>query len=158
MSRDNDAAAFDLAHAHLNRLARLFPAVRAHLNRELTILDGQPAGTDTPKVTHTAELTPVEAVASQRIHLGNLIDDYSDRLNTTLTVLRQLDKDMTRTLGTRTPAPRCTGGTGRDGNIEWGRPDCWDIPARGPLCIPCYHRERRWRQDHGLPTRDTDAA
>jgi hypothetical protein len=54
--------------------------------------------------------------------------------------------------------------TGREGwkllreSGGWADPDCTNIPARGPLCIPCYHRERRWRIEHGLPTRDTEAA
>jgi hypothetical protein len=58
-----------------------------------------------------------------------------------------------------TVTPRCSP-VGRDGwDIPrpegWADPACRNIPERGPLCIPCYHRERRYRDRHDLPARYT---
>jgi hypothetical protein len=101
-------------------------------------------------------VTGVEQAALIRIDIPDHFGDWLDRLDATVSVLRALTRDVrhvVKDLAPKVRVPRCSA-SGREGAIEWARPDCWDAPIRGPLCAACYHRERRWRQEHGLPTRD----
>lgn len=47
--------------------------------------------------------------------------------------------------------PRCSGGAGLDGSMEWGDPTCTNVPDGRPsyrgLCNACYQRERRWSSE-----------
>ena len=169
MNNDPTSRALDMIDGYTRNLRTLIPAAKAHLYAELHHLDGQPtvaSGADTGPGGQRAILvdgervpvTSVEAVAIARLHLVNTVTDYDDRLDTTVTVLRALLTDTRRAIATRITltVPRCSA-IGREGAIEWGRPDCWDAPVRGPLCFNCYQRERRWREQAGLPQRG-DAA
>ena len=44
--------------------------------------------------------------------------------------------------------PRCSGGAGLDGHLEWGDPTCTRVPdgrpSRSGLCDACYQRQYRW--------------
>jgi hypothetical protein len=150
---------------YVRNLRTLIPAAKAHLDAELHQLDGLPtvaSGADTGPGGQRSILvdgeripvTSVEAIAITRLELANTATDYDDRLDATVMVLRALLADTRRAIATRIAiaVPRCTA-TGREGAIEWGRPDCWDAPVRGPLCFNCYQRERRWREGVGLPAR-----
>lgn len=43
--------------------------------------------------------------------------------------------------------PRCSGGAGLDGSMDWGDPTCTNVPDGRPsyqgLCNACYQRKRR---------------
>jgi hypothetical protein len=164
---DSVAMALDMIDGYTRNLRTLIPAAKAHIYAELHQLDGMPTiATGAGNLTLTGQrsmivdgervpVTSVEAVAITRLELANALDDFDDRLDATVLVLRSLLNDTRRTIATRIAyvVARCSS-SGREGAIEWARPDCWDAPIRGPLCAACYHRERRWRQEHGLPTRD----
>jgi len=46
--------------------------------------------------------------------------------------------------------PRCSGGAGLDGHLEWGDPGCTKVPdgrpSRQGMCDACYQRLDRWRR------------
>jgi hypothetical protein len=66
----------------LENLTVKLPAARAHLIAQIRIT-GEPASTptDATTVTHTSELTPVEAAANNRAHLQAILDDWSATLD-----------------------------------------------------------------------------
>ena len=47
--------------------------------------------------------------------------------------------------------PRCSGGAGLDGHLDWGDPRCTRVPdgrpSRSGLCDACYQRQYRWEND-----------
>jgi hypothetical protein len=130
------------------------PGARTELLRRLHTIDGFPAGTDTPKVVAKSELTTVEAAAGQRIRLEGDLHWLDDELNAVVLVLVNLHRECDRIIGYRADGPGRCSALGRQGAIEWADPNCWNAPDRGPLCASCYQRERRWRQQRGLPTRE----
>jgi hypothetical protein len=166
---DPTSRALDMIESSARILRVLIPAAKAHVLAELHHLDGLPtvaSGADTGPGGQRSILvdgervpvTSVEAIAITRLELANTATDYDDRLHATMMVLRALLADTRRAISTRVAivVPRCSA-TGREGAIDWARPDCWDAPVRGPLCFTCYMRERRWREQAGLPARG-DAA
>lgn len=46
-------------------------------------------------------------------------------------------------------SPRCSGGAGLDGHLEWGDPACRNVPdgrpSRQGMCDSCYLRAYRWQ-------------
>jgi hypothetical protein len=142
-----------------------------HLTRQLNYYDGMRTSTagiativGTPRTIKDDDLdqappTSVEAAVINRQRILDELEDVTVQIRGMTTMARDLMKMIQRGVATTATkaAPRCTS-SGRDGNVEWGDPNCWDMPARGPLCPRCYQRERRWRQAHGLPTRDDTAA
>jgi len=56
-------------------------------------------------------------------------------------------------------APRCSGGAGLDGHLDWGDPACTRVPdgrpSRSGLCDACYQRQYRW--ENGVPRTDEAA-
>jgi hypothetical protein len=166
---DVTSRALDMIIGYAGNLRTLIPAAKAHLDAELHQLDGMPtvaSGADTgPGGQRTilvdgerVAVTSVEAIAIARLELANTAIDFDDRLHATMMVMRALLADTRRAISTRIAltVPRCSA-VGREGAFEWARPDCWDAPVRGPLCFTCYQRERRWREQAGLPARG-DAA
>ena len=55
--------------------------------------------------------------------------------------------------------PRCSGGAGLDGHLDWGDPACTRVPdgrpSRSGLCDACYQRQYRW--ENGVPRTDKAA-
>jgi hypothetical protein len=149
----------DLHHAALlaDNLAGIVDQATRHLQRELNTYDSLPTTSDATITTSQQTNTAVEHAVLGRQLIDDDLTDISLHVRGVVTMLLSLTAMVHRAIGTRTPAPRCDA-TGRQGSIEWGDPTCWDIPARGKLCQRCYFRERRWRQAHGLPTRDDAAA
>lgn len=147
-----------LAAARLvENLATKLPHARHHIHQQINTIDGWRATGETDiKVQHTNELTPVETAAQQRLNLWQQLTDLETQARHLATIAANACNNADHITGTRIETPRCTGGFGRDGAIQWGRPDCQDIRGRGELCIACYHRERRWRQEHQLPNRPTE--
>jgi len=116
-------------------------------------------------VTDQVPVTTVEDVALKRHQITDRLDDLQAHVHGILTMHNELARAINDAIATRTaPPPKLCDATGREGYMEpradggWSDLACTNIPARGPLCIPCYHRERRWRIDHGLPTREDSAA
>lgn len=165
----------DLEHAVLlgTLLAAQIDPATIHLIEMLATNDGMRTSTAglapatiTPR-THDdddddidqAPPTSVEAAVLHRQTIADQLDDITAHVRGILTMYRELSKMVQRAIlthGPTQPAPRCSA-TGRDGADEWGDPRCWDIPTRSTLCARCYMRERRWRQSHGLPTREAAA-
>ena len=139
---------------HAERIGIKLPGVKIELLRRLHAIDGYPTGTDTPKVTATTELTSVEQAAGQRIILEADLRSLDDELNAVVLILVNLARECDRIIGLQLDGPGRCSAIGRQGAIEWGDANCWNAPDRGPLCAACYHRERRWRQLNGLPTRE----
>ena len=137
-------------------LSTKLPAARVRIRQEMQILDSMPVGSDAPKVQATAELTKVERAAERRIELQRTLNALDIRLNDVVDILNWLHAECGRNIAVREEMPRCSA-AGREGAIEWSRPECWEVPAKASLCAACYQRERRWRIDHGLPTREVAA-
>jgi len=133
-------------------LSSKLPNAKAHLLSEMRQCDSLPGGSDAPKVQATAELTAVERAASRRMALQADLNALDAELDSVVATLRVMQQNCDKILGTRIEVPRCSA-AGREGAIEWSVPDCWDAPTVSTLCAKCYHRERRWRQARGLPTR-----
>lgn len=51
--------------------------------------------------------------------------------------------------------PRCSGGAGLDGHLDWGDPSCSNVPdgrpSRQGMCDACYQRLDRWRRTPRTP-------
>lgn len=152
----------------LERISHLLPAVNDHIHRELALCDGYPGGSDAPKVRAASELTPVERVAEARLRLTRHRDQLTDDLATIASIAHNMITRAERTLGIRVPVPRCTGGFGREGHLEWGDPTCGNVPsnpestvagsARREMCDKHRIAEGRWRQANNLPPRNEEAA
>lgn len=129
--------------------------------------DGEPLLDANGKpVTEQVPVTTVEDVALKRQAITDQLADLHAQARGVLTMHNQLAATITQALRTRvtvTDVKPCDA-TGREGYMiprdsgGWSDLACTNIPARGTLCIPCYHRERRWRTAHGLPTREEAAA
>jgi hypothetical protein len=123
-------------------------------------VDGHAAGTDTPKVSHTAELTPVEAMASQLETMRSSLEQIETSLNLVILNVSEVARTCRKVLGTRTPSPERCDGRGLEGYEEWGDAACTRTADKAGLSQDCYMRMWRWRTEHDLPPlRDTvDAA
>ena len=103
-------------------------------------------------------VTSVEAAVIARLEHHQRINDaeradLEATANGILIMVNNLNREITRILGNHIDTPRCSGGAARDGALEWGRPDCTNVPSRGPLCERCAKAEWRWRKNHDLPAR-----
>jgi hypothetical protein len=136
----------------VENLAHKLTVARRHLRREIHILDGFGGNNGDTKVSATAELTGVEAAASQREHLRAVLADLEANVRAIAVIAHNSCKECDRISGIRVAVPRCDS-QGRDGAIEWGDPTCTSVPTRGPLCDRCSKREYRWRVGHKLPPR-----
>ncbi len=147
---------------------------RAHLRHERRLIDGLPSiasGADTGggsqgertipvkyrdaddnEQTDHVPVTGVEAAMFQRQQLDDRLADLDAHVRGVLTMANDIHRTTQRILATRIEVPRCSA-TGRDGAIIWGRPDCTNVPSRGPLCDSCARRETRFRQERNLPSR-----
>jgi hypothetical protein len=107
-------------------------------------------------------LTAVERVAANRLHFSTELDTLRNDAQTVMNMISALSRMIDQALGARAPITiaRCRDSLpGRDGDTEWGNPNCEEIPAKAGLCSACYQRERRWRISEGLTAKDTvDAA
>ena len=147
--RRTDRIRHDLEH-----LTALLPAALARLAWQADQHDTLKSATTEPRVSGGGStLTKVEAAANQRTRATDQRDYIIGLIAAAERGLELAVNECRKTIGQNPNTPRCTGGAGREGAIEWGRPDCWEVPARGALCIACYTREYRWRNQTGLPTR-----
>lgn len=139
-------------------LSTKLPNARQALLEQRQRIDGHPARGERVGPRGNAELTAVEAAASQRQHVEAQLKNLADELDAVVLTLRNLHRECDRHIGTRPEEVGRCSSTGREGALEWHDADCWDAPIRGPLCARHYQKERRWRIAHGLPTRDIEAA
>ena len=130
-------------------IATNLTAALEHINRELSILDGYPAGNDEPNVTATSELTTVERTADARWQLTNAREDIRDHKAAVLVAIRELNEYIN--LVSRMRVPRtvtrpedkkkdlcCSGQMGKHKSIEWGNPDCLMPAVKKGLCQSHY--------------------
>jgi hypothetical protein len=135
-----------------NFAARL-PVARLHIRQQINAIDGWLGDNGDPHVTHTAELTTVEAAVETIRQLENTLADLEAHAKAIPTITHNAFIDCDNIIGHRTiEVRRCTA-TGRDGAIEWADPTCRAVASRGPLCDRCSKREYRWRITHGLTPR-----
>jgi hypothetical protein len=143
----------------LELIAKDLPAVYRYHAEQRAQIDGHAAGTDTPKVSHTAELTPTEALAAQLEATRNSIDHLEAMLYTVILNANNAARACQRALGARHASPARCDGRGLEGYEEWGDPACTRTADKRGLSSECYMRMYRWRVDHDLPPlRDVEAA
>lgn len=144
----------DRIRHQLEHLNALLPAALARLDWQADQLDTLRSASTEPRVSGGGStLTKVEAAASQRSRASDQRDYIIGLIAAAERGLTLAVDECRKTIGQTMQAPRCTGGAGREGAIEWGRPDCWEVPDRGALCVACYTREYRWRKGNNLPSR-----
>lgn len=83
------------------------------------------------------------ALADQIAYLEQTIVTIASELGEALRVIDRLSPPPGIT-------PRCSGGAGLDGAIEFGDPTCMSVPDGRPgrlgMCDRCYQRYDRWRR------------
>ena len=141
-----------------------------HIHRELTILDGYPAGNDEPNVTATSELTSVERTVDARWALTNAREDLRDHKAQVLAAIRELNEFVNMVQRMRVPRVSvkpedkkrdlcCSGGTGKHAALEWHDPTCMMPAVKAGLCTAHYHAWYRARKRDGIDTsRDFEPA
>jgi len=144
----------DAIIGRLERLTTKIPAAVDALLDQRRRIDGWPDGSSDVHVQATAELTTVEAQVAQRQHIERQIVNLGEELDAVRLILLHVEKDCDRYLKSDTdldpPKPRCDGGQGRTGHLEWGNPLCTNIPEPyRKQCSACRKREDRWLVAHG---------
>jgi hypothetical protein len=143
----------------LDLIRKDLPAVYRHFAEQRAQVDGHAAGTDTPKVSHTAELTPVEAMASQLETMRGGLEQIETSLTQVIINVGEVARTCRKVLGTRTAGPPRCDGRGLEGYETWGDPACTRSADKRGLSHDCYMRMYRWRVDNHLPPlRDTGEA
>ena len=134
---------------------KLPDAIDALLDQRRKI-DGWSTGGPEVHVTHTTELTPTESPVAARQHIDALIRNLYEELDAIRLCARNLEHDCDRYINANTPIvddgpkPRCDGGIGRTGYIEWGDPTCINIPEPyRKQCSKCRKAEDRYLVAHG---------
>lgn len=88
----------------------------------------------------TGELTG-SGLADRVQHLEQALRNAAAALGDALTIVDRLQPAPGAT-------PRCSGGAGLTGALEWGDPTCVRVPdgrpSREGLCDACHHRRERW--------------
>jgi hypothetical protein len=156
--RDRDA---NIIGRLADDIARRLPGYVDNAEAAYLAADGTPGtGGDNLNITQSqSETTAVEAAALRRAGIDSRVRNVRRRL------LDDIQRDARRHADDLElePTPRCDA-TGRDGWMipradgGWSDLNCDNVPARGKLCVGCYHRERRWRKAHDLPARHLPAA
>jgi hypothetical protein len=81
------------------------------------------------------------SIANLIHNLNNHITIAATRLAEALAIVDKLSPPPGTT-------PRCSGGAGLDGHLDWGDPTCTRIPdgrpSRHGMCDACYQRHQRW--------------
>jgi hypothetical protein len=172
MTRDpRNQRALTLAHRLEHQIAANITAGVRQLETERVMAATGPAkGESAGRGGNTSSTT--ERNANEVYRIGLLIEDLRDAIEGAEIAVAHLDKLSSEACRTRAfqkdpdpadpPAedePRCRDNQhGRQGTIEWGRPDCLELPTKAGLCSACYFREYRWRKAHDLPARDIEEA
>lgn len=162
--------ALTLAHRLENQIAANITAGVRQLETERVMAAAGPAkGESAGRGGSTTSTT--ERNANEAYRLGLLIEDLRDAIEGCEIAVAHLDRLASEACRTRAfgpllepeqpaeDAPRCRDNQhGRQGTIEWGRPDCLELPSKAGLCFACYAREYRWRKAHELAPRDIEPA
>ena len=143
-----------------------------HILRELAVTDGYPSGPGGDKITGgTSELTPVERAAEQRGLLRADLEQMREDVRTIATIAHSaltVARKAQRTRLVRTPPALCDGRSfegadqawtphSRHPDNGWHDPNCREAADESGLCPRCRIRERRWRDEHGLNPRSSNA-
>lgn len=142
------------AIGRLERLATKMPTAIDALLDERRKIDGWGSGGGV-RVQHSAELTPTEAPVDRRLDIDRRIANLFDELDAIRKIARNVEADCDRYIAVTTPVleepkPRCDGGIGRTGYLEWGDPGCVNIPeSYRKQCSKCRKAEDRWLVAHG---------
>jgi hypothetical protein len=145
----------DAIIGRLERLTTKLPAaVDALLDRRRKIDGWGNGGADNTRITYQAELTPTESPVAQREHCDVLMRNLYEELDAIRLIAGNLERDcdfyLRADLPDPGPKPRCDGGIGRTGYLEWGDPTCTNIPEPyRKQCSRCRKAEDRWLVAHG---------
>lgn len=172
MSRDQrNQRALTLAHRLEHIIANNITNGVRQLETERVMAAVGPAKGEASGVRGSGATSATERNANESYRLGLLIEDLRDAIEGAEIAVAHLDRLASEACRTRAfglpvdvePAAadeaRCRDNQhGRQGTIEWGRPDCIELPVKAGLCAACYAREYRWRKAHDLPARDIEEA
>jgi len=99
----------------------------------------------------TGQLTG-SGVADRVQHLEQALRNAAAALGDALAIVDRLQPAPGAT-------PRCSGGAGLDGHLDWGDPTCTNVPDGRPsyhgMCNACAQRRYRWERSE--PRTDTAA-
>lgn len=172
MSRSDqrNQRALTLAHRLENQIAGNISKGVSQLETERVMAAAGPAKGESAGRGGSATST-TERNANESYRLGLMIEDLRDAIEGAEIAVAHLDRLASEACRTRAFGPlldiepaaedaaRCRDNQhGRQGTIEWGRPDCVELPTKAGLCAACYAREYRWRKTHELPYRDIEPA
>lgn len=94
-------------------------------------------------LNRTTGTGPGYNIADQIQHLEQALRIAGGALGEAITIVDRL-------LPPPTATPRCSGGAGLDGHLDWGDPTCTRVPdgrpSRHGMCDACYQRLDRWRR------------
>lgn len=142
-------------HTLVDQLRTRTPGALAHA-RDLAA-DGWPTGGDSnvrsknaisdptanAALNNTTGTGPGYRIIDQVQRLEQLVATAAVTLGDALTIVDRLMPPPGAT-------PRCSGGAGLDGHIEWADPSCVRVPDGRPgrrgMCDACYQRYDRWRR------------
>jgi hypothetical protein len=172
MSRDQrNQRCLTLAHRLENIIAANITNGVRQLETERVMAATGPAKGEAAGVRGSGTTSSTERNASEAYRLGLMIEDLRDAIEGVEIAVAYLDRLADEACRTRAfgrmaepeqaaeDAPRCRDNQhGRQGTIEWGRPDCIELPTKAGLCSACYFREYRWRKAHDLAPRDIEEA
>lgn len=162
MTRRNEVQLLALARM-LENLAHIYPDAITHLHHQAAQVDGYPAGTDSPKVTSSSELTPTEAAAEARLTYTRQADDLRAGYHLLVITIHDMTNDCHKALrgGTPVEAPRLCDPSGHEGCLiplaegGWADYTCRELASRLGLCDRHYMARRRWRAQHGLSLKES---
>lgn len=171
MRDQRDQRIVTLGHRLENIVAADYVRGLRQLETERVMAAVGPAKGETSGVRGSGTTSATERNACEAHRIGDLIDDLKDArdgVEIAVAHLARLASEATRTRAfgltpdiepAAADETRCRDNQhGRQGTIEWGRPDCIELPVKAGLCSACYFREYRWRKAHDLPARDIEEA
>lgn len=157
---------------NLEQTALLVAQALAHLSEEIAVCDGYPSSTLSDGMPPgSAELTSVERAVDGRQFATRSVDQIHDDIEALASLAASLRYVASHALGTRlrVDVALCDGREFEGSSIEWvpnsrdpdngwHDPMCREAADASKLCPRCRLRERRWRDEHGIAQRSTNAA
>lgn len=136
-------------HSIVTELRRRTPAALA--NASSIVADGYPAGGSGGGSGKNTISDPTARAALNRTgsptHVADKIAAIERSIATSAAQLAHALALIDSLLPSPGTTPRCSGGAGLDGHLEWGDPTCTRIPdgrpSRQGMCDACYQRYDR---------------
>lgn len=140
-------------HSIVTELRRRTPAALA--NASNIVADGYPAGGSGGGSGKNTISDPTARAALNRTgsptHVADKIAAIERSIATSAAQLAHALALIDSLLPSPGTTPRCSGGAGLDGHLDWGDPTCTNIPDGRPsyqgMCNACWQRQRRWQRE-----------